>query len=71
MGFQDVAFLPSKASLPTTFHTNCGRGESLRTTTCPKTVVGGKQGRGPCNNTFAPTRSLFVCQSNFMETIRL
>ena len=41
MGFQDVAFLLSRASFPT-FLENCGRGERLVTTTCLKSVVGGK-----------------------------
>ena len=48
MSFQDVAFLPSQASLYITFLKNGGRGESLRTTTYHKTVVGGKQGHAPC-----------------------
>ena len=43
MGFQDVELLPS-----TTLLKHCGRGESLETATCPKTVVGGKQGHAPC-----------------------
>ena len=47
MGFPDVAFQPFRASLFTTLLKNCGRGESLETTTCPKTVVGGKQGHAP------------------------
>ena len=33
-GFQDVTFLPSRASFSTTLLKNCGRGKSLRTTTC-------------------------------------
>ena len=32
----------------TTFLKNCGRGESLWTTTCLRTVFGGKQGHAPC-----------------------
>ena len=44
MGFQDGEFLLSRASLPTIFLDNCGRGECLGTTTPHKTVVGGKQG---------------------------
>ena len=49
VGFQDVAFLPSLACFfPTTFLEYCGRGEFLGTTTCFKTVVGGKQGHAPC-----------------------
>ena len=45
-GFQDVAFLPFRASFSTTFFLTC-RGESLGTTTCLKTVVGGEQGMLP------------------------
>ena len=48
MGFHDVVLLPSRASFSTTFLKNCGRGESLVTTTCHKTVVGGRQGHAPC-----------------------
>ena len=49
MGFQDVVFLPSsRASFSTTFHENCGRGESLGTATCHMTVAEGKQRHAPC-----------------------
>ena len=48
MDFLDVAPLPSRASVFTTFLTNCGRGESLGTTTCLNPVVGGRQGHTPC-----------------------
>ena len=48
MGVQDVAFLLSRASFVTTFLKDCGRGESLATTTCLNTVVGGKQGHALC-----------------------
>ena len=34
VGFQDVAFLASRASFSTTFLRNCDRGKSLVTTTC-------------------------------------
>ena len=47
MGSPDVAFLPSRASFSTTFHEDCGIGESLRTTTCPKIVVGASKGMLP------------------------
>ena len=47
MGIHDAAFLPSRATMSTTFHKSCGRGESLRTTTCPKTVVGVSKGMLP------------------------
>ena len=43
MGFQHIAFLPSQASFPITFLKNYARGESVKTTTCHKTVVGVKQ----------------------------
>ena len=45
---QDAAFLPSRASVSTTFLKNCGRDDGLRTTTCLTTVVGDKQGHAPC-----------------------
>ena len=48
MGFQDVAFLPSRASFSTMFLKNCGRCKSLRTTTCPKTMAWAKQRHAPC-----------------------
>ena len=44
MGFQNIAFLPSRASFPTTFLKNCGRGECLVTITCLKTIVGVSKG---------------------------
>ena len=48
MGFLEIAFMPSRASFSTTFLKNCGRCESLWTTTCLKTAVGVKQGHAPC-----------------------
>ena len=47
MGFQDVVSLPSRASFYTTSPKDCVRGENLRITSCPETVVGGKQGHAP------------------------
>ena len=69
MGIQDVEFLPSRASLSITFLKNCGRGEGHRTTTCPKTVVGGKQGNAPSKIILLHKASL--CQLNFMDIVRL
>ena len=46
IGFQDIALLPSQGSFHTTFRKNIGRGESLMTATCHKTVVVGNQGHG-------------------------
>ena len=43
MGFQDVAFLPSQAGFYTHF-----LNITVRTTTCLRTVVGGKEGHAPC-----------------------
>ena len=62
MGFQDVTFLPCRASFPTPFLENCGRDESLGSTTCLSTVVGGKQVHAPCMICFFQ-RSLFFCVS--------
>ena len=59
MVFQDVAFLPSRASFSTTFINNCGRGESLRTTACLKAVVGVSKGMLPVQY-FCSTNPIFV-----------
>ena len=70
MGFQDVVFLPSKPSFNTTFLKTCGRGECLGSTTCLRTVVGGWQGHAPCK-ILSLQQSLFMCQRNYIDTIRL
>ena len=44
MSIHGAAFLPSRASVYTTFLKNCGRGVCLRPTAYPTAVVGGKQG---------------------------
>ena len=64
MGFQDVAFLPSRASYSSTFLNNCGRGKSLGNTTCLKTAVGCKQGHAPCK-IFSLQQNLFVVSVEF------
>ena len=46
MGSHDVPVL-FRFSFYNKFHKNCGRSESLMTTTCPRSVVGGKQGFAP------------------------
>ena len=61
IGFQDVVFLSSRASYSTTFLKNCGRGESLGTTTCLKTVVTGSM---PLP---APCKILLLQQSLFVS----
>ena len=48
MDVQYVAFLPYRAGFSTTFLTNCGRGESLMTATCLRTVVVGMHGHALC-----------------------
>ena len=40
MGFQDMLFLPSLASVCTMFPENCDRGYILGTATCLMTMVG-------------------------------
>ena len=40
------------------------------TTMCPKTVVGGRQGHAPCE-VLLFQQSLFLCQLNVMEIIRM
>ena len=70
-GFQDVAFLPLRASFFfTTFFIHCCRGESFRTTTCLKTVVGVCKDMLPVKY-FCSNKACFLCQSNLTETIRL
>ena len=68
MGFQDVAFLPSRAHFATTFLEYCGRGYGLGTTTCLKTMIGGKQGYAPCK-VLLLSQVFFLC--HFMEIIGL
>ena len=65
MGFQDVVFLPSRASFSATFLKNCGRGESHETAYCLRTVVRGKQGHAP-SKIFLIPQSLFLCHSNLI-----
>ena len=70
MDFQDEAFPPSRASFSTTFPKNCGRDKSLGTTTCLKTVVGGKHGHAPYKILWF-RKSLILYQMNYMEIMRL
>ena len=37
---------------------------------CPQSVVGGKGGNAPCESLLLH-KDLFLCQSDFMEVIRL
>ena len=48
IGFQDVAFLSSRARFNTTFLRNCGRGECPKLAACPQTTVWGKQWHALC-----------------------
>ena len=61
MDFQHVTFLPARASFCTTFLKKCDRCESLGTTTCLKTVVGGKGEIAPCNVRLLPV--MYDCSS--------
>ena len=70
MCFQDVAFPHCRANFPTIFLENYGRGECLETTTCLRTVFGGKQVLAPCKMLLLHNAS-FLCQSNLMEIMRL
>ena len=60
VGFQDVAFLPSELLFLPHFLENCGRGESLGTTTCLKTVVGVSKGMLPVKYFRSNTASFYV-----------
>ena len=59
MAFSGCSIPAPLVSVSTTFLKNYCRGESLRTTTCHKTVFEGKQGHSPCD-ALAPTKPLFV-----------
>ena len=67
MGFQDVAFLPCRANFSSSLLSNCGGAESLRASTCIKTVVGKYMFpvRYSCSNKAS------LCQMNFLKIIRL
>ena len=61
VGFKDVAIQPSGASFSTTFLNNCGRGEGLGTTTCPKTMVGVCKGMHHVIYLRSNKASFYVC----------
>ena len=69
MDFQDVAFLPFRASFSTRFLKNCGRCEGLGMTTFLKIVIGASKGMIPA--IYLRSKKSFLCQLNFMEIIRL
>ena len=60
MGFQDVVFLPFRASFSTIFLANCGRGDSLGTTICLKTVV-------VVNKSMLPVKYLCSSKASFVS----
>ena len=70
IGFLNVLCLLSRASFSTIFNNNCGRDEILGTTTCHKSVVGGKQGHAPCKIQLLQ-QILFLCQLHLIEIMRL
>ena len=67
MSFQNVVL--SRASFYTTFLNLCGRGEDLGYTTCLRTVVWVSKGMLPVE--YFHSNKAFLCQSNFIEIIRL
>ena len=68
-GFSGCNVCAFQASFCTTFLIICGRCESLWTATYPRTVVGGTQGHAASKILLLHKVSL--CQSNFIEIIRL
>ena len=68
--FQDVAFLRPRASFFAPHFVRCGRCECLEIATCLKAVVGESKDILPVKMLFLQ-QSLFSCQLNFMENIRL
>ena len=70
MGSQDAAFLRSPTSISTTFRKNCGRGESLGTTTCFISVVGVTKDMLLPVKYFCSDKA-FLCQSKLLKIIKL
>ena len=68
--FHDVEFLSSSAGFCTTFLKNCGRGESLWTNTCHRTVFGGLQGLAVCKISLLQ-QGLFLCPLSVTEIMKL
>ena len=69
MGLSRCGVPAPRATSHTTFLKDCGRGEGLRTTTCLRTVVVGRQGQAACKIILLHEASL-SCQLNLMEIIR-
>ena len=70
MDFQDVAFLPSRASFSVTFLNDCGGGGGLGTTTYLKTVLGVSMGMPPVKY-FSSSVTSFMLMLNVLEVIGL
>ena len=70
IGSQDIAFTPSRATFSTTFPKKCCRSESPVTTPCLNNVVGVSKGMLSIKYSNS-NKTFFLCQSNFMEIIRL
>ena len=62
VSYQEVAFLPSQANVSTTFLKNSGGCVSLRTTTCPTTLVAVNKGMPTCKIPFLHEASFCVRQ---------
>ena len=70
-GFTGCSVPAPRASFYTTFLNICGRGESLGTTTCLKTVVGVIMGMLPVPPVLLCQQSLLLRKLNLIEIIRL
>ena len=70
MDLQDVVNLLLRVSFSTTFPKNCGRGESIRSTTFHRNLVGGRKGMLPVRY-FRSNKAYYLCQSNFVDIIKL
>ena len=69
MAFQDVAFLPCRASHYTTvLNVSDVRGEDLVSTTFLQTVDGGKQGHASCKILLLQ-QCLLLCRGNLAEIV--
>ena len=66
---EDVVFLPTEATFPPHFPKIVVE-VSIWTTTCHKTVVGGKRGHAP-SEIHSLQQILFLCQLNFIEITRM
>ena len=67
MGLQDAAIQPSRVRFCSALLKNCGRGESLSTATCLRTVVGVSKGMLPVRS-FCSNNSSFCVSLIFWRS---